>query len=194
MELKKRQIVVVTLVLMIIAAGYVNYSYRKNYDNVDFFAGKQGDRIGEPVYVDNTNTGIAEYDEAVTAVNSSNTTSSNSQDSYFSQTRFDKQRTREQEVDTLENIANNPNTSETEKDRANSNINKLIMNSDKEMIIEKILIGKGFEDCVVLISEDIVNVIVKEEGLTQQRTAQILDAVNSQTKVEFENIHIFERK
>ena len=29
-ELKKRQIIVVSLVLMIIAAGYLNYSYRKN--------------------------------------------------------------------------------------------------------------------------------------------------------------------
>lgn len=190
MELKKRQIIVVILVLMIIAAGYANYNYNKNLNGAGYFTRKQNGKLGNPVYVEDS---IFD-DKTMLKTAGANSDVLNENDNYFAQAKLNRQTAREQEVDTLEKIVNNSKTSTEEKDRASSNINKIVMNSDKEMLIEQLLRAKEFDECIVLIGDDNVNVIVKTQGLTQQSAAQIVDAVENQIKIDFKNIHIIERK
>lgn len=197
MEMKKRQIVVVSLVLMIIAAGYLNYSYRKNAEGSLFPLAKQNSKLGEPVYVENGQNNIQDGTDTI-AVNGKNVTDTQSstgvkKGDYFSETRFDRQRAREAEVDRLDDIIGSVNASKEEKELVSKNINRIITNSDKEMILEKLIIAKGFEDCVVFINDDNVDVVVKATGLTDKKVAQILDVVCRQTKVSASNVHITAR-
>lgn len=193
-ELKKRQIIVVSLVLMIIAAGYLNYSYRKNTEGGLFPLAKHDSKIGNPVYVENN----IQNELDTVAVNGKKAADTGDQSDvkkgdYFSETRFERQRAREAEVDRLDDIIGSVNVSKEERELVSKNINRIITNSDKEMVLEKLIIAKGFEDCIVFISDDMVDVVVKTTSLTEKNVAQIVDIVCRQTKVPASNIRITER-
>ncbi len=54
MVFKRKQIVVLSLVMMIVIAGYLQYSYKKSSISVSEIADSDSPRLGEAVYVDNT--------------------------------------------------------------------------------------------------------------------------------------------
>ena len=58
--------------------------------------------------------------------------------------------------------------------------------------MENLIKAKGFEDCVVFISSDVVNVVVTSDGLTQEQAAQINELVASHTDMPTSKIQIIE--
>ena len=61
------------------------------------------------------------------------------------------------------------NVSKEERELVSKNIKQDNNNSDKEMVLEKLIIAKGFEDCIVFISDDMVDVVVKTTSLTEKK-------------------------
>ena len=62
------------------------------------------------------------------------------------------------------------------------------------MIVENLIQTKGFDDVVVLINDQSVNVVVKKEKLETQEVAQIQNIVQRELKTDIENIHISSNK
>lgn len=54
MVFKRKQIVVLSLVMMIVIAGYLQYSYKRSSISVSEIADSDSPRLGEAVYVDNS--------------------------------------------------------------------------------------------------------------------------------------------
>lgn len=54
MVLKRKQIVVLSLVMMIVIAGYLQYSYKRSSVSVSEIADSDSPRLGEAIYVDNS--------------------------------------------------------------------------------------------------------------------------------------------
>lgn len=52
---------------------------------------------------------------------------------------------------------------------------------EQELIIEGLIKAKGFEDCIVTMSTNNVNIVVKAEELTLEQAAQILNIIVSET-------------
>jgi stage III sporulation protein AH len=65
---------------------------------------------------------------------------------------------------------------------------------EKELILENLIKGKGFEDAVIFFGDDSVNVIVKTQGLDDKQVAQICDIVSKGTGLSLDKITIIERK
>ena len=63
-----------------------------------------------------------------------------------------------------------------------------------EAQIENMVMAKGYEDCVVFMSEDGVSVVVStgEEGLQTEDIARITDIVKQETGLSAESIKIME--
>ena len=62
------------------------------------------------------------------------------------------------------------------------------------MICENLILTKEFENCVILINEASVNVVVQtENGLNTQKVAQIQNIISREMQTEIENIHISEK-
>ena len=58
-------------------------------------------------------------------------------------------------------------------------------------IAENLIKTKGFEDVILLINDNNVNVVVKRnENLKEEEVAQITNIVSRELKAEIENIHI----
>ena len=107
---------------------------------------------------------------------------------------LDMKMTREKQRNTLtqdlNEMINNPSTSEEARKEASDMKLKLVKDQESELKIENILSTKGFENALVYISEGKVNVVVSEEKLDESDAAKIFDLVAQQANVKYENIKL----
>ncbi len=190
MVFKRKQIVILALILMIVVAGYLQYSYRQGSASTE----AEG-KLGEAVYVDNEiyNEGLDGLDlELAEDTNAqTNITASKTANDYFVQARMDKEQSRSKSSELLKSISEDVDASEEIIAEAQSKMIALTGVSEKEMRIETLINKMGFEDTFILFADDgSVDIVVKTPSLTTSQTAQITDIVTRQGGVEVEDIHI----
>lgn len=124
--------------------------------------------------------------KSVSKVDDGSTTTS----SYFQTYRTDRESTRDQEMlyyDAI--IASESSTEEAIKNAENAKL-ALIEQMEQELVVEGLIKSKGFEDCVVTISDANVNAVVKASELSSTQVAQIVEIIQSQLATSIENIKI----
>ena len=109
---------------------------------------------------------------------------------YMAQARIEREQTRSQNKETLLGIINNAALSEEERQSAVQSMVELTDAVEKETAAELLLEAKGFEDVVVTLSGDSVDVVVPSTELADDQRAQIEDIVKRKTGVGVENIVI----
>lgn len=130
-------------------------------------AKEAGSSIGEAVLVNNTITG-----------------------DYFSSAKLSREQARAKNEETLMGIVNSTKMEEIQKQEAVNNLIHLTEISEMETAAETLLGAKGFQNAIVTMTDDSVDVVVDAEGLTKQQMVQIQDIVKRKTKVSAENIVI----
>ncbi len=114
-------------------------------------------------------------------------------DTYFSSVQVNRQRTRDEALEVLQGVVDNTASTETAKEEALAEINKMAKIMENETNIETLIIAKGFEECVAVISGDSANIVVKSEGLQAAQISQINEIVYEQAGILPVNIKIIER-
>ena len=89
--------------------------------------------------------------------------------SALSGAKLEKEQTRVQNKETLLEIINNANISETQKQEAVSSMISMTDIAEKETAAEILLEAKGFDDAIVSIDGDSVDVVVNTAELSQDR-------------------------
>ncbi len=97
--------------------------------------------------------------------------------------KLEKEQTRLQNKETLLEIINNANISETQKQEAVSSMISMTDIAEKETAAEILLEAKGFDDAIVSIDGDSVDVVVNTAELSEAQRAQIEDIVIRKTGV-----------
>ena len=110
--------------------------------------------------------------------------------SALSGAKLQKEQTRAQNKATLLEIINNANISETQKQDAVNSMISMTDIAEKETAAEILLEAKGFDDAIVSIDGDSVDVVVNSAELTEAQRAQIEDIVIRKTGVSAESIII----
>lgn len=110
--------------------------------------------------------------------------------SELSGAKLQKEQTRAQNKETLLEIINNANISETQKQEAVNSMISMTDVAEKETAAEILLDAKGFDDAIVSIDGDSVDVVVNTEELTEAQRAQIEDIVIRKTGVSAESVII----
>ncbi len=103
--------------------------------------------------------------------------------SALSGAKLEKEQTRVQNKETLLEIINNANISETQKQEAVSSMLSMTDIAEKETAAEILLEAKGFDDAIVSIDGDSVDVVVNTAELSEAQRAQIEDIVIRKTGV-----------
>ena len=103
--------------------------------------------------------------------------------SVLSGAKLQKEQTRAQNKATLLEIINNANISETQKQEAVNSMISMTDIAEKETAAEILLEAKGFDDAIVSIDGDTVDVVVNTAELTEAQRAQIEDIVIRKTGV-----------
>jgi len=210
MVLKRKQIVVLSLILMIVVAGYLQYSYNNSgssgNDSDDISVSQfdeETESLGEAWYVDNTTDLQAGNKEEKKDEKSENSDKKeNKQDNkalqaskeaneFFAQAKMDKDVRRAKDKEELEKITNDANATEEQRTQAYERMLKLLENSDKEMRIEALIKNKGFSDVVVFFGDDgSVDVVVKAPSISSVEVAQIAEITSRQAGVDISDVHV----
>ena len=115
------------------------------------------------------------------------------ENSYFTSTVLDRQEARDEAIDVLMLLADNEEASEEVRAEAREQISKIALDIQNESNIETLVKAKGFEECVAVISEGAVSVVVQKEELKAADTAQILTIVYETTGISPDKVSIINK-
>ncbi len=169
-----RSVLIVTSVLIIGLAVYLNY--RWFYDPVNSLG--YGDNNMSDNYEDSTATGTGD---------------GNTGADYFTATALTRQQSRDEAIDVLKLISENAESSEEARAEAREEISRIAVDIQNEANIETLVKAKGFEECIAVIGDNAVSVIVKAESLQAAEAAQILAIVYETTGISPERISIINK-
>ncbi|MBR6603095.1 MAG: SpoIIIAH-like family protein [Clostridia bacterium] len=111
-------------------------------------------------------------------------------DKYFSTSLINRQRARDEAMEVLQSVAYNEEADDASKEKALAAIGQIAADMEDESNIEALVVSKGFEQCVAVVSGGTVSVIVKGEELLDTQISQINEIVYEQTGILPENIKI----
>lgn len=100
---------------------------------------------------------------------------------FFSNYRTDRETARAEEMSYLDAIISSEDSSAEAKATAEEMKQELLGNIEAELVIENLIKAKGFDDAIVTMSTDNVNVIVNLPQLEQEQVSQILGIVLGET-------------
>lgn len=178
MKKTKRNIMVVTVLLFVCAAIYLNWSYNNSWGKANEAMVKAED---------------AAMEAAEAAYNETNNLSEKAS-SYFADARLNRQVSRDEALDMLENTAVAENATQETIDSAMNAISVMASYSMQETQLENLLIAKDFADCVVYMTDDAVTVAVPApaDGLTEAAVAKITETVTSETDYTASQLKVIE--
>ena len=203
--LRKNQIIITALVVMVALAGYLSLTGEEelalnltgdgtmaqenvaaeNVDDSEVADISDEDTAGETTeQVDSEN--VASKENAGEAVLVNNTVKGD----YFESAKLSREQTRAKNKETLLELVNSKTASDAQKEKAMNEIVAMTAVNEKETATENLLAAKGFDETVVTIVNDSVDVIVNAEELTEQQIAQIEDVVKRKAECTSDKIVI----
>lgn len=208
--LKKNQVIISAIAIMLIAAGYMNYTANtKDALEASALADTEAyAQLGDATLVsanvtDNTTIGTAISTNTENTENTENTgntgntentevtqTSSSSSDEYFTESRLEREKMYSQMLESYQNILENSQISETQKEISQNEIKNINDTKNAIMIAENLIKNKGFEDVVIFVNGKSISVIIKGAEITPEQIAQIQNIVSRELSAEVDNIHI----
>ncbi len=188
----KRNAVIVTVVLFVCAAVYLNWSYGKNGEDAKQLANASADADAVTLEEGDSNEAGLYYEVDGAELSSGGYANT----AYFDEVRLARQQARDEAVTTLSTVTENEDASQETIDAALSKITALAEYRVLEAELESLITAKGFEECIVYISDSGVNVSVPapEEGLSEAAVARITDVITGETGYKAEELKIIEVK
>jgi stage III sporulation protein AH len=185
----KRNAVVITVLLFVCVAVYLNWSYNARYGTAD----------SEMVKVEDEYIAAAdqEYFESMyQGGNDLDASQEHRLTDYFAAARLTRQQARDEALTLLQQAATTQTASQEIIDSAVGEITAMANFSLQEAQIENLLLAKDFADCVVFRNGSGVTVAVPAplEGLAAAAVARITDIITSETELAVDQIHIIEIK
>ena len=202
--LRKNQFIIGAVALMLIAAGYLNFTNEKSNINTVIESGALADseqiaEIGDAKLVSSLpseeNSNTIEKDTNVVAENviaeeKDLNTDKIEKDEYFTKSRLERETMYSQTKESYQKILNNTNISETQKSTASKEIKRINDEENAIMIAENLIKTKGFEDVIIFVNDKSINVIVKSSKLKTEQIAQIQNIITRELDTKIQNIHI----
>lgn len=208
--LKRNQLIILVVSLMLITAGYLNFTANQENIVTSVIADRSDEAIGDAELVstipkDNEKETIEnllnneqvknEQDNENELSNIQNNkesteTSNNPEDYYFTTSKLERNTMYSENLETYQEMYNNSNATAEQKNAALSKINDINNIKNSIMIAENLIVAKGFKDVVIFVNEGSVSVIIKAEELNEEQVAQIQNIVSREINVEAEIIHI----
>lgn len=181
MKFQKRHVVLAALVLALGTAVFINWQFSDG-DNLIKDVSKE---LGAATYV-NADANATDDEVSDVAKQLSAT------DEYFAKALLERETSRDSAVEIAQETLKLADSTDEARSLAVEQLNRLEDNIVKESNIESILKGKGFSQCLCMISDDSCSVTVPKSEFKDNAPLIIKDAVMSQMTIDFNNITIIE--
>lgn len=209
--IKKNQLTILVLALMLVTAGYLNYN-----DTIQTQAevAKIGDatlvssnlsnsisnKIQNETKIENTNTNNSENNtrEAASSISTTEeslqtnakTTDTNE---YFTSSRLERDTMYSQMLESYQKILDSKTTTEKQKSAAQTEIDNINKIKNAIMICENLIKTKGFEDVVIFSNDESISVVINKEDLGKEDIAQIQSIIAREMNADIDDIHIMNK-
>lgn len=197
--IRKNQIIIAALALMIAAAGYLNYSGRIFGGKDD--AAQTANELASQELLDisdeelEASGEIASQDSEATDGTVEGTPgeavlTSAQADSVVAEAKVTREQVRAKNKEMLMEIIDNENLSDEQKQDAVTQMVAMTDLAEKEAAAETMMASKGFSEAVVSLTADSADVVVRASELSDANRAQIEDIITRKTGIAPENIVI----
>ena len=184
----KKKIIIVCCVLIIGISIYSDFIMRSSKD----------DTAESASYIYNTDISELSPESAkilgeAKLVNNDVSEESGEEDAYFTSASLNRQRSRDEALQTLQVVIDSSESMPDVKDEALNRMISIAADIETEAMVEEAVKAKGFSDCIAMINDGSVNVVVKTPGLLTNEVALITEIVVEETGFAPENIKIVEK-
>lgn len=193
--IKKNQVIITSLAILIAVAGYLNFAdvdlgfkdQEASTDSSSILEDAGYDLTDETAMLDENNAGYSlgtqDTDTPGEAVLTGST-------GFAAQAKVSREQVRSQNKADLQDIINNSEIDDEEKQEAIHTMVSMTDLTEKEAAAELLLEAKGFQDVVVNLTGETADVVVPDAELSDAQRAQIEDIVKRKTGIAAENIVI----
>lgn len=218
--LKKNQIIVYTIAVLLMVAGYLNYSTNhkealetssQEIESINEYANVGDARLvssndiaentNNNTNTDNIKTTAPTTENATNENKNKNETNTNSKDittqtsseisdEYFVKSKLERDTMYSQMLETYEKVLNSSNSLETQKQSATKEITKINETKNSIMVCENLLQTKGFSNAVIFVNGESISIIIGTKELKTEEVSQIQNIISREMKANIENIHI----
>nr|WP_179962506.1 MULTISPECIES: SpoIIIAH-like family protein [Clostridia] len=196
--LKKNQVIITSLAVLIAVAGYLNFAdvdlglknKEASADSSSILEDVDYDLTDETALLDENGA-----DSSLTDVQDQTTSTPGeavltAASDFAAQAKLSREQIRSQNKADLQAIINNQDLGDDQKQEAVSTMVSMADLTEKESAAELLLEAKGFENVIVNLTGETADVVVPEADLTDAKRAQIEDIVKRKTGIAPENIVI----
>lgn len=192
--IRKNQIIIYSLALMLVTAGYLNYTSNIKNNSVETSVEEITEEKNKEETEEEKETSTQEVEQEekeIADIGDATLVSSNDVvTDYFAKSKLERDSMYSQMIETYEKILNSNNSLETQKQSATQEITKISEIKNGIMISENLIKTKGFENCVIFVNGESVSVIIGANSLNKEEIAQIQNIISRELNVNIENIHI----
>lgn len=206
--LKRNQLIVLVISLMLVTAGYLNFtSTNQSQNNSAPNLASLGDATlvsSNTVEIENkeqnqvpestdnkTNETVSEEPEISQETSTkTDTVKTVEEDTYFTTSKLERENMYSQMLETYQEIYNNTNSTPEQKNTAMQEIAKVNETKNAIMIAENLVKAKGFKDIVIFENSNSTSVIIKADKLEPEQIAQIQNIISRELEVGAEQISI----
>lgn len=204
--IKRNQLIILVISLMLITAGYLNFTADNNTVATSYLTAELGDAtlvssnlvveensiVDENILLENNTiqSSTSTENNIIEENNTVETVAQETDDTYFTTSKLERENMYSQMLETYQQIYNNTETSSDQKTSALNEIANINKIKNAIMIAENLISAKGFKNVVIFVNDSSVSVIIGEKELQQEQIAQIQNIVSRELNVDASIIHI----
>ena len=198
--LKRNQIVVTVIALMLVAAGYLNFANQNRENNLiptssvadsEMMAGIGDAQLVNANEVSQNNVeSDTNQENIVNEVKNTNISEQTQEDSYFDETRLEREKMYSQMLENYQKILETNNLSSDEKKNAQEEIKEINNEKNAIMIAENLVKTKGFKDIIIFKNNGNVTAIIKADKLEEKEISQLQNIITRELNVSINKINI----
>lgn len=208
--IKKNQLTILVLALMLVTAGYLNYNNNlqgskeiASIGDATLVSSDLSDNISDDTIIsntkennsneiDNTDNNSIENLELNTKTENTNAEISNTEE-YFTSSRLERDTMYSQMLEAYQKILDSKTTNDKQKDAAQKEVDNIGKIKNSIMISENLIKTKGFNDVIIFVNDESISVVVKKEELEKEDIAQIQSIIAREMNAKIDNIHIMNK-
>lgn len=198
--LKRNQIIVTVIALMLVAAGYLNFANQNRENNLiptssvadsEMMAGIGDAQLVNANEVSQNNVeSDTNQENIVNEVKNTNISEKTQEDSYFDETRLEREKMYSQMLENYQKILETNNLSSDEKKNAQEEIKEINNEKNAIMIAENLVKTKGFKDIIIFKNNGNVTAIIKADKLEEKEISQLQNIITRELNVSINKINI----
>lgn len=185
-----KEFILIGVSFVFIIVGYMNYNNGENIEETMAEAEIDENRLGDVELVSSINSEEIKNEINNAIENKVSEVLTSEESDYFSDSKIDRDNMYSKTIETYEKMISSTEISSEQKSIAINEIKNIKEIQNKIMICENLILNKGFENVLILVNGENINVVIRKAVLSKEDVAQIQNIVSREMNSKIDKISI----